>query len=212
MRAKTTMRFILFGAVGFGIGLAIAGFFNSAFIAITAPMFPPGRGAEPPPWWISLMPYLSWFIAGACGGAGLGLALRSWKRVVALAVAGGVGFGVSFFLFFIVAFLFGLREVGVAMGIGLFGGVMLGLTFGDWKRVVLLGLASMVGFGIGGAIATALRMPTGLPFDWNQPPLLLLLYVQVQALVGIIGGASLGAALGYLERRKLAERQRPRVR
>jgi hypothetical protein len=211
MRAKTMMRFILFGAVGFGIGLAIAGFFNSAFIAITAPMFPPGRGAEPPPWWISLMPYLSWFIAGACGGASLGLALRNWKRVLALGVGGLLGFGVGSFLFFVIAFLFGLPPVGVAAGMGLFGGVLLGLTFGDWKRVVLMGLAGMVGFGVGGAIAAAVGMPP-LTYDWEQPTLLLVLYVVVQAMVGLIGGASLGAALGYLEKRKLATEQRPRVR
>jgi hypothetical protein len=214
MRAKSLMRFVLFGAVGFGIGWAVAGFFNSGFIAITAAMFPPGPGPrlEPPPWWVGSAPYLSWFFAGACGGAGLGLALGSWKRAIALAVAGGVGFGVGNFFFFVLAFLFGLRPVGVAMGMGLFGGVMLGLALADWRRVVLLGLASMVGFGIGGAIAAALRMPTGLPFDWDQPPLLLVLYVLVQAMVGLIGGASLGVALGYMEERRLAAEQRPRVR
>lgn len=212
MRAMSVMRFVLFGAVGFGIGWAVAGFFNGGFIAITAPMFPPGPGPrlEPPPWWVGSAPYLSWFFAGACGGAGLGLALRSWKRMVALAVAGFLGFGLGSFLFFVLAFLFGLHPVGVAMGVGLLGGVMLGLTFGDWKRVVLLGLAGLAGFGIGGAIAAALRMPTILFADWEQPPLLLLLYVLVQAMVGIIGGASLGAALGYLERRRLTEE--PRVR
>jgi hypothetical protein len=211
MRATSVMRFVLFGAVGFGIGLAVAGFFNSGFIAITAPMFPPGRGAEPPSWWISLMPYLSWFFAGACGGAGLGLAIGTWKRVLALVVAGLLGFGLGAFLFFVIAFLFGLHPVGVAAGMGLFGGVILGLTFGDWKWVALLGLAGMVGFGVGGAIAAAMGMPP-LTFDWEQPSLLLVLYVLVQAMVGLIGGASLGAALGYLEQRRLAAEQRPRVR
>ena len=78
---------------------------------------------------------------------------------------------------------------------GLFGGVSLGLSFGDWKWVVLLGLMGMVGFGVGGAIAAAMGMPP-LTFDWERPPLLLMLYVLVQAMVGLIGGASLGAALG----------------
>ncbi len=211
MRAKSVMRFVIFGAVGFGIGWVVAGLFNTALVGITEPMFPPGRGAEPPPGWVTWPPYFTYFLAGAGGGAGLGLAIGGWKRVVALAVAGGVGFGVSFFLFFVVAFLFGLREVGVAMGIGLFGGVVLGLTFGDWKRVVLLGLAGMVGFGVGGAIAAALGMPV-LGIDWEQPPLLLVLFVLVQAMVGLIGGASLGTALGYLEKRKLAEERSPRVR
>ena len=211
MRATSVMRFVLFGAVGFGIGWAIAGFFNSGFIAITAPMFPPGGGAQPPPWWISLMPPLSWFIAGVCGGAGLGLALRSWKRVLALTVAGLLGFGLGSLLFLVIAFLFGLRPVGVAAGAGLCGGVLLGLTFGDWRRVVALGLMGMVGFGAGGAIAAAMGMPPFVP-DWERPPLLLVAYVLVQAMVGLLGGASLGATLGYLENRRLAERQRPRVR
>ena len=209
MRATSVMRFVIFGAVGFGIGLAIAGFFNSGFIAITAPMFPPGRGAEPPPWWVGSVPYLSWFIAGACGGAGLGLALKSWKRVAALAVAGCVGFGVGYSFFFVLAFLFGFPLVGT--GMGALGGLMLGLALADWRKVVLLGLAGTVGFGVGEAIAAALGMPVS-GIDWEQPSFLLVLYVLVQAMVGIIGGASLGAALGYLESRKLADRQRPRVR
>jgi hypothetical protein len=209
MRATSVMRFVLFGAVGFGIGWAVTGFFNSGFNAITAPMFPPGRGAEPPPWWATWPPHLSWFFAGACGGAALGLALRSRKRAVALALAGSLGFGVSFFLFFVLAFLFGFPLVSV--GMGAFGGILLGLALADWRGVVLLGLAGMVGFGIGGAIAAALGMPV-LGIDWEQPPLWLVLHVLVQPMVGLIGGASLGVALGYLESRKPAEERRPRVR
>ena len=215
MRATSVMRFVIFGAVGFGIGWAVAGFVNVALVGITAPMF---RPPSPPPPGLGMLPYFAYFFAGAFGGAALGLALSSWKRAVALAAAGGVGLGLSFFLFFIVAFLFGLREVGIAMGVGLSGGVMLGLTFGDCKRVVVLGLVGLVGFGIGGAIAAVLEMPFALyPFFvefvelWRTPSLLLQ-HVLVQATVGLIGGASLGAALGYLERRKLAEELRPRVR
>jgi hypothetical protein len=194
MRARGVMRFIILGGVGFGIGWAVAGFFNSGFIAITAPMFTSGAG--PPPWWVGSAPYLSWFLAGACGGAGLGLATGSWKRVVALTAAGSLGFGLGSFLFFVLAFLFGFPPVSVAMGA--FGGLLLGLVLADWKRVVLLGLAGMVGFGVGGAIATALGMPP-LAFDWDRPPLLLVLYVLVQSMVGFIGGASFGAVLGYFE-------------
>jgi hypothetical protein len=196
----SVMRFVVFGAVGFGVGLAVAGFFNSVFIAVTAPMFPVGRGAEPPPWWASLPPHLSWFIAGACGGGALGLALRSWKRVVALAVAGALGFGVGYFVFFVLAFLFGFSQVGV--GMGALGGLTLGLALADWRGVVLLGLAGTVGFGAGGAIAAALGMSV-LGIDWEQPPLFLVLYVLVQSMVGVVGGASLGAAVGYLEQRRL---------
>jgi hypothetical protein len=76
----------------------------------------------------------------------------------------------------------------------------------------------MVGFGLGGALAAALEMPFALyPFIveftevWQAPPLLVQ-HLLVQVVVGVIGGASLGAALGYLERRKPAEGRRPRVR
>ena len=218
MRPPSVMRLVIFGTVGFGIGWAVAGLFNVALVTITEPMFPPGRGAEPPPGWVTWPPYFAYCLGGAFGGAALGLAIGGWKRVVALAVAGGVGFGLSLFLLFVVAFLFGLGEVGVAMGVGLFGGVVSGVTFGDWKRVVILGLAGLVGFGIGGAIAEALGMPFALyPFFvefvelWRAPSLLVQ-HLLVQGMVGLIGGASLGAALGYLEDRKLAEERRPRVR
>ena len=70
MRAANVMRLVLLGTVGFGIGWAIAGFFNSVFVAITAPKVPPGHGAELPPWWTTWLPYLSWFFTGACGEAG----------------------------------------------------------------------------------------------------------------------------------------------
>src|SRR3712207_2944298 len=110
MRAMGVMRFVILGGAGFGIGWAVAGLFNVVLAAITAPMLQYGS-SEAPPGWATWSPYFAYFFAGACGGAGLGLAIGGWKRVVALAVAGGVGFGVSFFLFFIVAFLFGLREV-----------------------------------------------------------------------------------------------------
>lgn len=202
MRTLSVTRFVLYGAVGFGIGWAVVGFFNSGFIAITAPMFPPGRHAVPPPWWMSSAPYLSPFFAGACGGGALGLALRSWKKVFILALAGAIGFGVGSIVFFVLAFLFGFPLVSVGMGV--LGGILLGLALADWRGVVLLGLAGMVGFGVGGAIGTALGMPP-LAFDWEQPSLWLMLYVLVQAVVGILGGASLGAALGYLERRKPAD-------
>ena len=154
-------------------------------------------------------PHLSWFLAGACGGAGLGLAHRSWKRVIVLALVGSLGFGVGFFLFFVLAFLFGFPLVSV--GMGALGGILLGLALAGWRGAVLLGLAGMVGFGVGGAVATALGMPV-LGVDWDQPPLWLVLYVLVQAMVGLIGGASLGAALGYLEPCRLADESRPRVR
>jgi hypothetical protein len=206
------MRYVFFGAAWFGIGWAVAGLFNVGFVTTTSPMFQPG--SEPPPGWVTWPPYFAYCLGGACGGAGVGLAIGGWKRVVILAVAGGVGFGLSFLFFFILAFLFGLSTIGVAMGVGMSGGVMLGLTFGDWMRVAALALAGLVGFGIGGAIAAALQTPFAIyPFfvdfvELGQAPLFLLQHLLVHAMVGLIGGASLGAALGYLEKRKpVAERR-----
>jgi hypothetical protein len=188
MRATKVMRFVLFGAVGFGIGWAIAGF-----------------------WWVewpSTERLLAYFFAGACGGAALGAAIGTWQRVLSLAVTAFLGFGLSSFLFTVLTrvFLIFVPLGGETAGMGLVGGVLLGLTFWDWKRVVILGLAGMVGFGVGGAIAAALGMPTLIILD---RPLLLVLYVVVQAMVGLIGGAALGAALGYLEQRNIHEHSLP---
>lgn len=66
MRATSVLRFVVLGAVGVGIGWAMAG-----LLAVMVPMW---------------SPYTSYFLAGACGGVGLGLALRDWKRVAALAL------------------------------------------------------------------------------------------------------------------------------
>ena len=219
MRANSIMKYVIFGAVGLGIGWAVAGFFNVALVGITSPMVQPGPG-DLPRWylWTDDLPQWAYCFAGACGGAGLGLAMGGWKWAVTLAVAGGIGLGLGLFLLFVVAFLFGLHPIGMASGVGLFGGVTMGLVFGDYKRVVLLGLAGMVGFGVGGALTASLKMPFALyPFLvdftelWQAPPLLVQ-HLTMQVVVGIIAGASLGAALGYLESRKLAGEGRPRAR
>lgn len=204
MRPTSARRFVIFGAVGFALGWIIAGLFNVVFEAITSPMY--GPGTELPPEWVIWLPDVAYFIAGALGGAALGLAIGGWKRLVALTLAGSVGVGLSSFFFFIMAMLFVLNQVGMAMGVGLSGGVALGLASGDWKRVVALGLAGMLGFGIGGAVAAALRVPFVLsPYTVDlielwQTPWMLLRHSLVQVMVGIFGGAALGVALGYLEK------------
>ena len=181
MRSPSIMRFILYGAVGFGIAWAIAGFLTSGFLALTLPRFQPP--SPPPPEWVEYPSQLAYFLGGALRGASLGLALKS-SKVVTFAVAGAVGFGVGSIVFFVLAFLFGFPLVSV--GMGALGGILLGLALADRRGVVLLGLAGIVGFGVGGAIATALRMPP-LAFDWEQPPLQQVLYVLVQAGVGTMG-------------------------
>jgi hypothetical protein len=152
MRATSVMRFVILGAVGFGIGWAVAGFITSVSPAITDPMFPSGTEAEGPPWWVWSSPFLSWFFAGACGGAGLGLAMGGWKRVVALAVVGSLGFGVSFFPFLLLAMFFAFPLV--SAGWGAFGGLLLGFALDpdipSLRKLAVLALAGMVGFGVGG--------------------------------------------------------------
>ena len=162
MRAKSVIRFIVLGAVGFGIGVIIA-----------------GAGL--------LIP-----VGGALGGASLGLGLEDKSKAVILALLGALGatFGV------IVVFIAGSpvwdSPVRMAAVIGAMVGASLSVAFWDWKRVVALTVAGAVGFGLGGAISG--DSPSGLLAP------------------GVIGGASLGAAIGYLEKRKQAAEQRPRVR
>jgi hypothetical protein len=217
MKAMSVMRFVVLGAVGFGIGWALAGLLNSGFTAIYDPSLDtlePGRGVDLPPWWVrglSRFSWLSWFIAGACGGAGLGLALGSWKRVGALAGAGALGFGLGNALLFAFSLLFFFPLlVPVSLWMGALGGLMLGVALADWRRAVLLGLAGMVGFGVGGAFAAELGMYVR-GIDVGPPPYRPVPYVLGLGMVGLIGGASLGAALGYSEYRKLAAQRRPWV-
>jgi hypothetical protein len=73
---------------------------------------------------------------------------------------------------------------------------------------VVLASVELLGFGLGGVIAAALQ---GFPLQPSEG-LLSLQSAMFGAIEGIIGGASLGAALGYLEGRKLTQEQRPKVR
>jgi hypothetical protein len=82
-------------------------------------------------------------------------------------------------------------------------GASLALAFGDWERIIALTLAGAVGFGVGVVIgAFALQEMFGESFLVGTSGTIIL-----YAITGIIGGASLGATLGYLENRTLAERQ-----
>ncbi len=160
--AMSVMRFVLFGAVGFGIG--------------------------------SLIP-----IGSMIGGASLGLALN-WKdirRVIILALLGGLGQSLAVLIIGINVMVFSGPLIWdypwrMSTLTGTMVGASLGIGFADWGRVIALAVTGAVGFGIGGVIAGD---------------------SQFRFLVaGLIGGASLGAALGYLENRKLTEERGPRVR
>ncbi len=178
MRAMSMMRFILCGAVGFGIGGAIGTF-----------LFPLGI-----------------FLGGAVGGASLGLALKDWRRVVILALLGALGLFVGVLAGLILvgvsagltlgSFFFNYSEVPIAATVGAVVGASLGAALSDWRTIVALAAAGAVGFYVG-----------DLPADFVRfyiPMLRQLGESGSYVVIGLVGGASLGATLGYLESRKLA--------
>jgi len=215
MRATGVVRFIFFGAVGFGIGWAVLGVLGGGFpmaggvgTVLGGAIF-----SGDLPSLLLYTPVLS--LCGACGGAVLGLTLKDFRRVVILAVLGAVGFFLGSFivvgLFFSLTFVqvgYGILEALSAASLGLVVGALLGLSLRSFRATVVLALMGLVGFGIGGLIAAALQ---GFPLQPSEsfPSLQTATFGAVE---GIIGGASLGAALGYLESRKSASERRPRVR
>jgi hypothetical protein len=174
MRAMSVLGFVVLGAVGFGIG-----------------------GALPLP--------LNVLIGGAVGGAALGLASKDFGRLLMLVVLGQLGLisGVMTGLG-ISHYVFNSAEVPVAAMVGAVVGASLGAAFLDWRTIVALAVAGAVGFSIGSLPADSLRFSIPIFRQLGE--------AGSVAITGIIGGGTLGAALGYLQNRKLAERQRPRVR
>ncbi len=182
--------FILWGAVGFGIGGAVGG--------IITVYTHTGYG------------FFGFPIMGVAGGAALGLTLKGWRKAGRLARAGAIGFLIGHLFSF--GFGMGLGEIlvqrqqsvgntlemviFVLMGVilGAVSGASLGLALKDRKGAGLLALAGAVGFGV------------TEPFVLGVLPGLLgqtvLLQVMPLCISGIVGGAALGAALGYVEKMK----------
>ena len=79
-------------------------------------------------------------------------------------------------------------------------GLALGITFFDLKKIIGLGLAGALGFGIGMLImySSSFHPWTGWDIPGNIKPWL------GWVLWGVIGGTCLGATLGYLEKKKVA--------
>ena len=189
MRAGSIIRFVFFGAVGFGVGGAISG-----QLLMFLPGLVPGLVGLP----------LTLFLVGALGGAALGLALRDWRRVVILALLGALGLTVGVMAGLILGSFFNYPEVPITVMVGAVVGTSLGVAFLDWRTILALAVAGAVGFGVGTLPADFVR--------FSIPMLKQLGEAGSITITGIIGGASLGAALGYLEHRKLTEERRPRVR
>jgi hypothetical protein len=190
MTATSMMRFIVLGAIGFGLGGAI-----------TRPLslLLPGMVALP----------LTVLIAGAVGGASLGLALKDWRRVVILAGLGALGLTVGVMAGLIIGsyFFYYSSEVPITVIVGLVVGASLGAAFRDWRTILALAVAGAVGFSVGNFAGDFLRFSFPIIRLVGQVG-----EVGSIAAAGLVGGAFMGAALGYLEKRKLTQEQRPRVR
>jgi hypothetical protein len=185
MRAVSVLKFVIVGAVGFGIGGAI----GSPLIR-----FLPGG--------VALLLWL--LVGGAVGGASLGLALKDRRRIVVLALLGALGLFVGVMAGLILGSFFNYSTVPIAAIVGTVVGALLGVAFRDWRTILALAVAGAVGFSVGN-LAEFVRLSVPIiGTDLGEAGSI--------AITGTIGGASLGAALGYLEHRKLGEEQEPRVR
>jgi len=185
MRAMGVLRFVIFGAVGFGLGGAIVG-----ALWPLAPVL--GFVASG----------LLFVLSGALGGASLGLALGDRRKTFVLALLGVLGTLVGGIVALVIGFLFLTSEealYGVRGAMGVFAGAAvgasLGLAFRDWKRVFVLALSGAVGFGAGIVCGVfVLRNVFGEGFMAGTAGTIVL-----YAITGITGGALLGGSLGYLE-------------
>jgi hypothetical protein len=174
--------FALCGAIGFSAGGALGGLTVEGPIVFVFP------------------------IMAAIGGASLGLLLDQRMRAIRMALAGAVGFGIGSLPVLLFAGLgLGSTEPGqviplwgiiagivllFALGVvqGLIGGAALGFGFHNRTMTGYLVAGGAAGFGI--AAQGAWGFLLGLPV------------VVVYGLWGLIGGGSIGAALGYFEKRK----------
>lgn len=184
MRATSVMRFVIFGAIGFGIGGATASlmlFYIEGWGLLLGPL-----------------------IGGALGGASLGLALKSFRRVLFLALLSLLGLTVGVMAGLSLGSFFNYFPVAIAAIVGAVVGASLGLAFGDRRTIVALAAAGAVGFGVGNLVDLIRYYIPIIGTDVGEAGGIVI--------TGIIGGAFLGAALAYLEDRRVAEERRPRVR
>jgi len=211
------MRFAFFGVVGCGIVWAGLGTLGGGF-AITGGVVTPVFGAIFSEDYLALLVYALFLsIGGAFVGAVLGLGLRKGRNAVVMALLGAVGVFLGSFVATAVYFLvswgffgegYGILEALSAAALGLVVGALLGLSLRSFMGIAVLALMGLGGFGMGGLVAAALQ---GFPLQPSEA-LFSFRSATFGAVEGIIGGASLGAAFGYLERRKVVEERRARFR
>lgn len=178
MRGTSVVRFVVYGAVGFGMGATLGG---------------------------ALLGLVGLPLAGAVGGAALGLASKDRRRSAILALLGAIGVTVGIVAGLIVGSFFAYSSEGpIAATVGAVVGASLGAAFSDRRTILALALAGAVGFFVGTLPADLVR--------FSIPTLRQLGESGSYVVAGSIGGASLGAALGYLEGRKPVEGRSPNTR
>ena len=135
----------------------------------------------------------------------MGLALMDFRRVLTLALLGALGLAVGIMAGLIIGsrFFYFSSDLPITITVGAVVGASLGVAFKDWRAILVLVVAGAVGFSVGNLPADFIR--------FSIPILRQLGETGSIAITGTIGGASLGAALAYLEYRKLAQGQRPRA-
>jgi hypothetical protein len=143
-------------------------------------------------------------IGGAVGGASLALALKDFRRVLILALLSLLGLTVGVMAGLSLGSFFNYSAVAIAGIVGAVVGASLGVAFRDWRTIVALAVAGAVGFSVGNLAEFVRLSAPVIGTDLGEAGSI--------AITGVIGGASLGAALGYLEKRKMTEEQEPRVR
>jgi hypothetical protein len=128
--------------------------------------------------------------------------LKDWGRTVNLAVLGALGMTVGAIAGLVVGSFFSNTSMGpIAATVGAVVGASLGASLSDWKTIVALSAAGAVGFYVGDLPSDSIR--------FSIPVLRQLGESGSYVVIGLVGGASLGATLGYLESRKLASERRP---
>jgi len=153
-------RLTLFGVIGFGIGSGFVLLFPSFLV--------------------------TFIIEGTIGGLVFGLALKKDnRRLITLSLLGAIGFGAGALVGFSSSLIDGQPVWAVFVFgsvTGAIGGEFLGLALWNWRKILALAVAGAIGFGLGAIIVDPDRFS---------------LWMIVMA---IIGGASLGATLGFLEK------------
>ncbi len=170
------VRLAAYGAAGFGLGGAIGGAMWVAFDA----------------------PHLGFAIFGALGGASFGLALKGWRATIISVLSCAIGFDIGFLLpFFILLIVWepvydiqGLFVGGIA---GAIGGVSLAIGMKEWKKAWLLALAGAVGFGFAAQATWNILRGLEPQVLWGAITL---------TIWGILGGAAVGTAVGYINQAK----------